>query len=43
MFDEDYFQILRDHGLIVEDAVVVMHRQQGAEKKLDPAGLNLHR
>lgn len=35
-------QILREEGLVVEDAVVLMNRQQGAEDRLKEAGINVH-
>ncbi len=38
-----FIEILRSEGLVVEDAVVLMHRQQGAEEILTPEGIRLHR
>ncbi|QQP57736.1 Uridine 5'monophosphate synthaselike, partial [Caligus rogercresseyi] len=35
-------KVLRDHGLIVEDAVVVLNRGQGGEQALKANGIRLH-
>lgn len=37
------FKILREHGLIVENVLILLDRDQGAEQKLSKNGLKMHR